>query len=105
MRNTEVEKTLFIDMDRIAEEAGIHGGDKWINYAVEDVEKCIRILENKVIRDQPDTIQLTGKFPIEVSLALGAFLGHSAVKLEYCRPGISRREVFDFRECPELGFV
>lgn len=105
MRNTEVEKTLFIDMDKIAEEAGIHGGDKWINYAIEDVEKCIHILENKIQRDAPDTVQLTGKFPIEVSLAIGAFLGQSAVKLEYCRPGISRREVFDFRECPELGFV
>jgi hypothetical protein len=105
MRNTEVEKTLFIDMDRIADEVGIIGKDKWLNYSVDDVEKCIRILENKIQRDAPDTVQLTGKFPIEVSLALGAFLGQNQIRLEYCRPGITRREVFDFRECPELGFV
>ena len=106
MRNTEVEKTMFIDMNRVAQDAGLlDEKDRWCNFGHEDLMKCITILENRISRDQPDVIQITGKFPIEVSMTIGAYLGQNRIKLEYCRPGIPRKEIFDFRECPELGFV
>ena len=44
--------------------------------------KCITILENRISRDQPDVIQITGKFPIEVSMTIGAYLGQNRIKLE-----------------------
>ena len=94
MNNKEDEKTLCIDMDRVAEEAGLDGNDKWINFDQDSVDKCIGIIDSKIGDFQPDIIQLTGRFPIEISLQLGAYFAGAVRRLEFFRPEVSRRVIF-----------
>ena len=62
MRKDDCEKTMFIDMNRVAQDAGLlDEKDRWCNFGHEDLMKCITILENRISRDQPDVIQITGK--------------------------------------------
>lgn len=100
--SNESEETLYIDTFQMCVDLGL-GKNAWKNYSGDDAKKFLQAFERKLDRNpNAEIVQLSGLFPIEISLRIGGMIAKRKMRLEYTRPGVRRIEIFDYRECPEL---
>ena len=78
----------------------------WYDYDQENAKVFLEAVLD-IIDESPnaDTAHISGLFPPEVALPLGAIVGRTGMKILYSRPTSPRIELHIPERCPELGFV